>query len=106
MAAIGIIGGGLSGLYAALLLERQGIDYLLLEARSRFGGRITSYPATTHDFADTVGPRPVPNRFDLGATWIWPAIQPHLAKIITDLGLETFPQHEDGDMLIDRFKQR
>ena len=36
---ITIVGGGLSGLYAAFLLEQQGInDYILLEARSSFGG--------------------------------------------------------------------
>ena len=32
---IAIIGGGLSGLYAAFLLEQRGIDYILLEARDR-----------------------------------------------------------------------
>ena len=39
-ARIAIIGGGLSGLYAAALLEQHGIqDYVLLEARETFGGR-------------------------------------------------------------------
>ena len=37
---IAILGGGLSGLYAAFLLEQRGIDYILLEARDRLGGRI------------------------------------------------------------------
>ncbi|WP_413786507.1 NAD(P)-binding protein [Psychrobacter immobilis] len=32
---IAIIGRGLSGLYAAFLLEQCGIDYILLEARDR-----------------------------------------------------------------------
>ena len=35
-----IVGGGLSGLYAAFLLEQKGIAYRLLEARDRLGGRI------------------------------------------------------------------
>mgnify|MGYP003701347109 FL=1 len=35
-----IIGGGLSGLCAAFLLEKRGIDYVLLEARDTLGGRI------------------------------------------------------------------
>ena len=35
-----IVGGGLSGLYAAFLLEQKGIAYRLLEARDTFGGRI------------------------------------------------------------------
>ncbi|ENZ8011199.1 NAD(P)-binding protein [Klebsiella pneumoniae] len=33
-----IVGGGLSGLYAAMLLEKAGINYLLLEGRERMGG--------------------------------------------------------------------
>ena len=41
-----IVGGGLSGLYAAFLLEQKGIAYRLLEARDTFGGRIAvaKYP--------------------------------------------------------------
>ena len=35
-----IVGGGLSGLYAAFLLEQKGIAYRLLEARDTLGGRI------------------------------------------------------------------
>lgn len=49
-ARIAIIGGGLSGLYAAYLLEQKGIrDYIVLEARTTLGGRILSetYPQVT-----------------------------------------------------------
>lgn len=35
-----IIGGGLAGLHTALRLEEAGTPYLLLEGRSRVGGRI------------------------------------------------------------------
>lgn len=36
-----IIGGGLAGLYASLLLQRHGAgSHMLLEARDRLGGRI------------------------------------------------------------------
>ena len=35
-----IIGGGLSGLALADALQAQGHDYMLVEARDRFGGRI------------------------------------------------------------------
>ena len=45
-ARIAIVGAGLSGLYAACLLESQGItDYVLLEARDCAGGRIASAAA-------------------------------------------------------------
>lgn len=33
-----IVCGGLSGLCAAFLLEKRGIDYVLLEARDTLGG--------------------------------------------------------------------
>lgn len=49
-----IVGAALSGLYAAYLLQQQGIhDYVVLEARSRPGGRL---------LAEWVGEA----RFDLG----------------------------------------
>ncbi|MEX3937798.1 flavin monoamine oxidase family protein [Paraburkholderia phymatum] len=99
---IAIIGGGLSGLYAALLLEQQGIeDYVLLEARSTFGGRILSVsPAgmdeAGQDTSDTI------DRFDLGPTWFWPALQPQLDRLVDGLALERFEQHEAGGMIIER----
>ena len=37
-----IIGAGLSGLYAATLLEKAGVEYVILEARDRTGGRVLS----------------------------------------------------------------
>ncbi|KAI9678851.1 MAG: hypothetical protein M1817_005911 [Caeruleum heppii] len=45
---VGIIGAGTAGLYAAILLESLGIDYEILEADSRPGGRIL-----THYFNET-----------------------------------------------------
>jgi monoamine oxidase len=35
-----IIGAGLSGLYAAMLLEKKGIKTLILEGNTRIGGRL------------------------------------------------------------------
>lgn len=93
-ARIAVIGGGLAGLYAANLLERQGVqDYVLLEARDAWGGRIAS--ASVED----ASPR---DRFDLGPTWFWPAYQPQLDRLIGALGLARFAQPEDGDMVIER----
>ena len=92
-ARIAIVGGGLSGLYAAYLLEQQGItDYVLLEARDVPGGRIASTPPQAS--AD--------DRFDLGPTWFWPALQPQLDQLVHELGLERFEQFERGDMLVEQ----
>lgn len=36
---VGILGGGMAGLYAALMLASQGIPFQILEATDRIGGR-------------------------------------------------------------------
>ncbi|WP_299740162.1 FAD-dependent oxidoreductase [uncultured Roseobacter sp.] len=77
-----IIGGGLSGLALAEMLEARGQDYLLLEARARFGGRIKI------EHHDGVG-------FDMGPAWFWPG-QPRLLALTERLGLEKFDQFSDG----------
>lgn len=96
---IAIIGAGLSGLYAAYQLEKAGISYVVLEARAQTGGRILSCanePADAARSADAEG------RVDLGATWIWPAFQPLLAALTTELDIALIPQAEEGDMLYER----
>ncbi|MTV39027.1 flavin monoamine oxidase family protein [Duganella radicis] len=88
-----IAGGGLAGLYAAWLLERRGIqNYVVLEARARLGGRIQSF-ATPDGNAG----------FDLGPAWYWPEYQPQLAQLVSELGLASFAQHEQGEMMYERF---
>ncbi|HCF1528785.1 TPA: flavin monoamine oxidase family protein [Pseudomonas aeruginosa] len=100
---IAIIGGGLSGLYAAMLLEARGIrDYVVLEARETFGGRIVSWPDASRPHEEAIGKLPIAGRFDMGATWYWPAMHPELQQLVAQLGLETVVQHENGDMLIER----
>lgn len=102
-ARIAIIGGGLSGLYAAMLLEACGIrDFIVLEARETFGGRIVSWPAASGLQGQAIGERPIAGRFDLGATWFWPALHPELQQLVAQLGLETVVQHEAGNMLVER----
>ncbi|MEM5275224.1 FAD-dependent oxidoreductase [Cupriavidus taiwanensis] len=97
-ARVAIIGGGLSGLYAAYLLEQRGIrDYVLLEARDAPGGRIMSVSP-----AAGTGEQRSSEQYDLGATWFWPALQPDLQALLTELGLRTFEQQEAGDMLLER----
>lgn len=98
-ARIAIIGAGLSGLYAAYLLEKQGIDYVLLESRDRVGGRIHSVAADDQSVIDI---KSTSNRFDLGPSWFWPGYQPQLEQLVEELNLEYFAQFEDGDMVIER----
>ncbi len=77
-----IVGGGLSGLALAERLEAQGHNYLLVEARTRFGGRIM-----THHQDD--------GYFDMGPAWFWPG-QPRIAALIERLNLQKFNQFADG----------
>jgi NADPH-dependent 2,4-dienoyl-CoA reductase/sulfur reductase-like enzyme len=40
---VGIVGGGVAGLYAAILLDSLDIDYDIHEASDRIGGRVFTY---------------------------------------------------------------
>lgn len=73
-----IIGGGLSGLYAAWLLEKK-YNVLILEARDRVGGRALSIDS-----------------HDLGPSWVWPH-QHHILSLIKELGLQIYEQYTKGD---------
>jgi len=44
---VGIVGGGMAGLYSALLLRNFGIPVKIFEAENRVGGRVY-----THRFSD------------------------------------------------------
>lgn len=99
---IAIVGGGLSGLYAAFLLEQKGItDYVLLEARDALGGRIMSASALGHTVPEAAITADDIDRFDLGPAWFWPDYQPELGRLVRDLGLQDFEQHETGDMVVE-----
>lgn len=77
-----IIGAGLSGLYAALLLEKD-YDVIVLEARERIGGRV--YSVDGHD---------------MGPSWVW-GHQKHILQLIDSLDLELFEQYTKGLALYD-----
>ena len=99
-ARVAIIGGGLSGLTAAMLLKQQGVrDVVLFEARQMMGGRILSVDAAG-SAVDAATPEL--DRFDLGPTWFWPGFQPQLDRLVDELGLQRFAQFEDGDLLVER----
>lgn len=93
---VAIIGGGLAGLHAARLLHRAGVAAVLLEARDRPGGRILTVNADG---------RPDGDGFDLGPSWFWPAMQPAIAALVDTLGLASFAQHSDGDVVFERMSR-
>lgn len=102
-ARIAIVGAGLSGLYAACLLEQQGIkDYVLLEARDTLGGRIASDFASGRPATDATPGAEKSDRVDLGPTWFWPGYQHQLGQLVSDLGLQSFEQFETGDTVMER----
>ena len=80
-----IIGGGLTGLALAYRLEQAGHDYQLIEARSRFGGRIKSLTVQGANI-------------DLGPSWVWPG-QARVAAILDHLGLSVCEQCSIGTQL-------
>lgn len=77
-----IIGGGLTGLSLAYRLEQAGHDYQLIEARTRFGGRIKSLTVQGQNI-------------DLGPSWIWPG-QQRVAALLDQLSLQMFEQYSTG----------
>lgn len=85
-----IAGGGLAGLYLAYQLEQAGIDYRVVEARSRLGGRVLSLPSKGSDAPA--------DRYDLGPAWFWPG-QPRLQQLLDELGLTVFAQYSEGSLV-------
>jgi monoamine oxidase len=94
---VAIIGGGLAGLQAARMLHEAGIGFRIFEARDRLGGRILSTGAAG---------RPAEDGFDLGPSWFWPSMHPAMAAALAQLGLAAFPQHDEGDVLVERQPNR
>lgn len=72
--SVAVVGAGIAGLAAARTLQRHGIDFALLEASHRIGGR-----AYTEE--------PVPGLpFDLGCHWLHSASVNPLVRIADELG--------------------
>ena len=94
VAPVAIVGAGLAGVYAAWLLTQAGVDFELLEAQERLGGRIL----TESVGADSPDDR---SAFDLGPTWFWPAMQSRMPRLVQQLGLRAFEQPVDGATLVE-----
>lgn len=76
-----IIGGGLSGLVSAWELTKRGIDFQLIEARNRFGGRILSVPSLDANSTQS-------SAIDLGPAWFWPD-QKNMANLVKEMQLDS-----------------
>lgn len=94
---LAIIGAGLAGLTAARRLRLAGIDHTILDARPYPGGRILT--------VDAAGRPATTDGVDLGPSWFWPRMQPAIAALVAELGLATFPQASDGDVIVERMSR-
>lgn len=81
-----VVGGGFSGLAAAYQCHSAGLNTVVLEAKSRIGGRSRSQHLDS-------GPGVV----EMGATWINKTTQPEVFALTQKFGLETVEQYVEGD---------
>lgn len=85
-----IIGAGLSGIYLAYRLKKEGYSIKILEANDRIGGRIYSKKVNQ-------------TKVELGATWLW-KYNPELIKLCKELNISIFEQNMKGDALFETIK--
>jgi monoamine oxidase len=92
-ADVAIVGAGLAGLVAARQIVATGGRALVLEARERVGGRLLN---------EEIGDGKV---VEVGGQWIGPT-QDRLAALAAELGVGTFPTHDEGRHLIEMSGKR
>lgn len=78
-----IIGAGAAGLYAGYLLQKYGVNFEILEASNRHGGRLNKLSG----FADI--------DFDLGAEWLH-GRNSIIGDLIKESGTEIYKDNSDG----------
>jgi monoamine oxidase len=83
-----VVGAGLAGLAAARALAVEGASVVVLEARSRVGGRVLN---------EKIGAGQV---VEVGGQWIGPT-QNRLAAQAAALGVETFPTYGEGENVLE-----
>ena len=102
-----VIGGGVSGLYAADQLCQRGFRVVVLEASDRFGGRTQTVPVNIA--GGTASPEATAAvaageydgvYADLGGMWLGPS-HTDMHELAKTLGVEMFPQFDDGKAFLD-----
>ncbi|GMG86848.1 flavin monoamine oxidase family protein [Biformimicrobium ophioploci] len=83
---VAVIGAGISGLYAARLLQAD-YSVAVLEARQRVGGRLLNHRFENGDSVD------------VGGQWVGPG-QDRMYRLIESLGMRTFPLYDSGKNLL------
>jgi monoamine oxidase len=84
-----VVGAGVAGLAAAKTLAASGFEVVVLEARSRLGGRI----ATSSQWADA--------HVDLGASWIHGQTGNPLTALVRSIGMPTVTTRADSQIIYD-----
>ncbi len=85
-----IVGAGLAGLTAARRLVAAGREVVVLEARDRVGGRTLNHPLAGHEGKVV----------EVGGQWVGPT-QTRLLALAAELGIGTFPTHDEGENVIE-----
>jgi monoamine oxidase len=83
-----VVGAGFAGLAAARRLAAAGRDVVVLEARDRVGGRVWNREMSDGTVVSA------------GGTWLGKR-QDRMFALCAEMGMATYPQFEDGDVLLD-----
>jgi monoamine oxidase len=78
-----VVGGGLSGLVAARQVARKGRSVLVVEARSRVGGRLLNHRLKAGGVIEA------------GGAFVGPT-QDHILALAKEFGVATFPEYVEG----------
>jgi monoamine oxidase len=84
-----VVGAGLSGLTAALDIQKAGFTAAVLEARDRVGGKTLS-----KSLASGKG------YVDVGAAWLKNTTQPKIYTLAKKYGFDTVVQPTEGDEVL------
>ena len=85
-----VVGGGISGLFAARTLAHRGRDVLLVEARDRVGGRVLN-----HHLHGSFGGGKHRATIESGGAFVGPT-QKHIRRLARELGVREFKEYNEG----------